>query len=326
VRSTRRIVNLLRGIALALLLLGSWRAVAQDGVDPEGQAGKDIVIRLKNDFIKKYKLRATIETEMTIDVPGKVHTAKADADMHNSGRADEVGLPIVAELMNAKEMPAQVKALEQAAGKQIKVNGAWRLWCEHAGGKAQVQGAKLDPFTTANPDHVFEIHPITQVGEKDTRATIHVIQGYTPKEAHAAFVHYENVKCKIEAADKTTTIRTSMAGYNYVKFVIQSLEEPADHKVVSDGRFVMCQVRDLDGELIVRQVRMVFIKGTEAEEMVKELAKEGRRAILGMPRIDLSLVSYRVAHKDDESKPLTWNLPYEMIVVGAYPEGETPSP
>lgn len=36
----------------------------------------------------------------------------------------------------------------------------------------------------------------------------------------------------------------------------------------------------------------------------------------GIPRLNLALVSWRVAHRNDLRKPLTWNLPYEMIAVG----------
>ena len=308
---------------VAVAALGT--APAQDD-EASGQTGKEVVIKLKKEFITKYKLKATIETEFTVDQVGKVHPAKEDGDLHVSGRAKEVGLPIVAELMNAKERKDAQQALKDAQKNKtaVKVNGAWRLWCEHAGGKPQVQGAELQPFAKSNPDHVFEIHPITKVGDKDVLKSIKVIKGFKPKEAHTAFVHYENVKCQIEPGADTTTIRTVMAGYNHVKFVIEPLEKPADHKVVEDGRFVMCAVRDLEGELVVRKVRMVFLKGTSGEAMIKKLDKEKRRVVLGIPRIDLSLVEWRVKNKANADKPLTWNLPYEMIVVGVYPATETP--
>jgi len=117
-----------------------------------------------------------------------------------------------------------------------------------------------------------------------------------------------------QAGDKTTTIRTFSAGYNIVKFKLEPLEEPEKQKVVDDGRFVMCAVRDLDNELVVRKVRMAFVKGTAPEDAVKKLAVGKRLTVLGIPRIDLALVSWRVANKDVEGEPLTWNLPYEMIV------------
>jgi hypothetical protein len=317
------------GSRLLVLALGALTAVALAGTAGEevtpSQTGRAILITLKNKFITTYKDRATIETSFQVDKVGKIHPPKKDGDLHVAGRSDDVGLPIVAEIMNAKFMKKAAADIKKAEGKApIRVAGAWRIWCEHPGGRPQVQGNKLARFTDANPDHVFEIHPLTQVGEEDTRKSFVPIVGYTPKEAHAAFVHYENIHCKITPNTDTTTLRTSMAGYNIVKFIIEPLDAPAGHKVVDDGRFVYCAVRDLEDELIVRKVRMVFVKGTPPEEAVKELAKGKRLTVLGIPRIDLALVNWRVAHKDDKDKdePLTWNLPYEMIVVAVFPDSE----
>jgi hypothetical protein len=289
------------------------------------QAGSDIFITLNNDFIKKYKDRVTIETQFMVDRPApKPHPPSEDGDEHVAGRSNDVGLPIVAEIMNAKTEAKAVSFVQKAAKNHqpIQVAGAWRIWCEHAGGRPQVQGQKVDPATTSNPDHVFEIHPLSRVGDIDTRKSFQPIQGYRPKEAHTAFLHYENVKCRIIPGDNTTTIRTSTAGYNIVQFKLQSLEEPNEQRVTDDGRFVMCQVHDLEGELVVRKVRMAFVKGTPPEEAVKNLANGKRLTVLGIPRIDLALVSYRVQHQGDESKPLEWNLPYEIIVVAVFPGEE----
>src|SRR5262249_11405646 len=140
-------------LASAVFLLGGPR---QPKVS--AQAGKDIFITLKNDFIEKYKLRATIETKFTVDAVGKIHPPKEDGDLHFAGRADEVKLAMVAEIMNAKDEKDAVAAVKKAEGKEpIKVAGAWRIWCEHAGGGSHTQGKELKKFTTSNPDHVFEI-------------------------------------------------------------------------------------------------------------------------------------------------------------------------
>ena len=62
----------------------------------------NIEITLKNDFIEQFKDQATISVSYTVD---KAHRhpnpPKNDGDLHAAGRADEVGLPIVAEIMNA---------------------------------------------------------------------------------------------------------------------------------------------------------------------------------------------------------------------------------
>jgi len=281
--------------------------------------GRGVVISLKNEFIKKYRDRATIDTRFTVDVVGKEHPPKDDGDMHLSGRAPEVELPIVAEIMNAKfHHGAEALVRDHEGDGQLAMSGAWRLWAEHAGTKPQIQGEQLRPFDDSNPDHVFEIHPITKVGTIPLLESFKNIEGYKPKEAHAAFVHYENVRCKIEPHGTTTKIITQMAGYNIVEFI---LEVNGPQKQVQDGTMVLCRVLDTEGEILVRNRRMVFVGGTEPEKRLKNLGADQKRLhVLGIPRIDLALVQWRLDNRDDQREPLTWNLPYEMIIAAVLPD------
>src|SRR6266513_2598849 len=77
----------------------------------------NIEITLKNDFIEQFKDQATISVSYTVD---KAHPhpnpPKKDGDLHAAGRADEVGLPIVAEIMNASSQKSAVDAIHQAEG------------------------------------------------------------------------------------------------------------------------------------------------------------------------------------------------------------------
>lgn len=129
---------------------------------------------------------------------------------------------------------------------------------------------------------------------------------------------YEGMSSRIRSnsAKKTTTITTRMAGYNYVEFIMEITDE-TQHEV-ADGRMVFATVRDLDGETLVRKRRMVFVKDTPPEVLVKTLKKGARVHVLGMPRIDLALVSWRVRNSAARPEVLTWRLPYEIIVVGVY--------
>ena len=96
----------------------------------------EILITLKKDFIKKFENRVTIDATFTIDLAHKTpNPASKDADIHIAGRADEIALAAVAELMNAA---GQAKALAlvknaQSSGTPVKMTGAWRIWCEHGG-------------------------------------------------------------------------------------------------------------------------------------------------------------------------------------------------
>src|SRR5262245_12811391 len=124
----------------------------------------EIEITLKNTFIEKFKNKATIEATYTVDkAHERPNSPSKDGDLHIAGRAPEVGLPAVAEIMNARDEDSSVDAIHAAerSGDPIKITGAWRLLCERGGKSVQVQGARLDKFDTTNPDHVFEIHPVT---------------------------------------------------------------------------------------------------------------------------------------------------------------------
>lgn len=279
-----------------------------------------ITIVLKNEFIEKYKNRTTIDATFTIDkAHEKPNSPSKDGDLHIAGRAPEIKLPVVAEIMNAKFEDAAVDLVHEreSTSRTVSLSGAWRIWCEHGGSSDHIQGKRLSKFETSNPDHVFELHPVTKLDDISVLASIKPIEGYTPKKAEAAFGAYENKRCqiKINEPDNTTTIMTSMGGYNYVEFIMELNGEPYN---VADGKFVMASVLDLDEELIVRNRRMVFIKGTEAENALKGLKAGDRLYVLGMPRINLAIISWRTRNAAERPEVLTWNLPYEVIIVGVY--------
>jgi hypothetical protein len=326
----RCIVSALRktwiGLAVLCMVIGlvlalPWATPAQDN-DPTRHSG--IVITLKNKFIKDYKDRVTIDATYTVD---KAHPhpnpPDKDGDLHIAGRAPEIELATVAEIMNAASQHDAVDRVHavEGTGETVKITGAWRIWCEHGGTKPQVQGTPLKPFPTTNPPHVFEIHPITSFENKQLRRSLVPIVGFHTKDAHDAFVNYENLPSRISPSGETTTIVTQMAGYNYVEFILELNKDPTP---LADGREAFGQVRDLEGELLVHDRRMVFAAGTEPEQMIKGAKKGKRLHVLGIPRIDLALVDWRVANagkpefKDRE--PLTWNLPYEMIIAAVYPD------
>jgi hypothetical protein len=282
-------------------------------------AQTDVEITLKNSFIEKYKNRATINANLVVDrAHAHPNPASKDGDLHIAGRSpEEIALPIVAEIMNARSEKDAVSLIHQVegSGRTVNVVGAWRIWCEHGGLSPQKQGENLQPFNTTNPDHVFEIHPLAKVGDFSTAESFVPIDGYQTKDATEAFSSYENRRSQISVRNGMTTIVTGLGGFNYVEFVMQIT---GDQKEVEDGRLVMASVFDLNGELLVKNRRMVFVKGTPPEEVVKQ-AKLGQRLhVLGIPRIDLALVSWRTQHANERPEALTWGLPYEIIVAATY--------
>lgn len=289
-----------------------------------GAGASDIEIRLNKSFVEKYKNRATIEDTCVIDKAHKAPNPPAkDGDVHIASRCKEAALAGVAEIMNAKgamEAFDFVKATE-GSDTEVKVTGVWRLWCEHGGtGIRHIQGDPLEKFTTTNPDHVYEVHPVIQMGPHDVRGSLKTIDGFQEKDAREAFQAYERTRFQIRPQGSTITMRTVMAGYNYTKFKIKLTEDPHP---IEDGFQAMSSVFEADAdtsdnnesEILVRRRRMVFVKGTGPGDAVAGKHAGDTMVVLGVPRIDLSLVSWR-AKKGGEARD--WDLPYEMVIVGVY--------
>lgn len=283
----------------------------------------DLVLTLPNDFIERFKNRATITTDFEIsfahDKPKKPSPSKPsnDGDIHISGVPAELKMPAVAELMNAASQP---KALAHAnakkgTGQPVRIIGVWRFWPEHGGDDEFFPGMAIEiPHT--NPDHIFEIHPTTEIGGIETRTSFFPIPGYRPREATDAFHRYENIRARIFPGTTSTKIRMGSVGFNYVQFRIQLREDPTHE--LEDGLTVFADVKEIDGETLQRKRRMVFVKDTRPEKAVRTLKKGECMLVLGMPRLNLSLVAFRASHGATDPDVLQWNLPYEMVIVGDY--------
>lgn len=318
------------GMALALILVAGGSARAQAPKAAFATQGSGIKIVLDEDFIAKYADRVTMATDYIVDRVSPKHPARQDGEVHIAGKAAEANLPTVAELTNPSDADIQVfrdlATNNNPVDRTIQLEGVWRLWCEHAGTKNQVQGAPLpDQFPTSNPDHVFEVHPITKFKTKSLLSTFKPIEGYAAKPADRAFLAYENAPCHITKDGRKVTIDTKVVGFNFVEFILSPSDEQPQFEV-SDGRFVMCQIHDVEGELVARRRRVAFVKGTEPEQRIQELGIGGRFRVIGIPRISLRLVKWRLDHKDDPQfdHPLDWSLPYEIVAIGVVPK-ESPA-
>lgn len=300
-------------------------------------AQAEIEIRLKKSFIDTYKNRVTIEASDFIVVKAhkRPNPPSKDGDMHVAGKASAVGLPIVAEIMNAASCQSAVSLVHNMEGtnRPIDVIGVWRIWCEHAGDDSQIQGDTFT-ITSTNPPHVFEIHPAIKLNSINVLDSFRPVYGFEYKNAENAFYRFENTKCKIVPDDDFITLITNGVGYNYVDFKIELLEDPYKYKGSEDGRFVFCKVLGLDDEIISQKERMGFVRDSKPDKTVEEMKAGDTLRVIGIPRINLNLVSWRVnevdkattewnknKNKQNEDKltrakeRLTWKLPYEMIIV-----------
>lgn len=287
----------------------------------------DDILELNRSFIEKYKNRLTISAEYIVDAAHKKpNPGSKDGDMHVAGRAPEIGLPTVAEIQNAKNAPTAVDAIHavEGTGQSIALSGVWRIWPEHGGDNSHIQqsgaGSPYEGSAPTNPPHVFEIHPILNLSGQDLRESLKPIDGYEEKEAEDAFSRYERSTFEIMPSEDRVRMRMRMIGYNYVKFMLRLRKR--FHRE-EDGEFVSAAIysaKEDEQELIVHDRRVGFVAGTAPDEKQKSLQVGDCMLVLGIPRVDLALVSWRIKHGGDA---LRWSMPYEIIAVGIY--GDTPT-
>jgi len=299
-------------------------------------SNSQITITLRKTFIDSFKNKLTVAADYEIYFAHKSPNSGAkDGDLHFAGFDKKIGLPMVAEIMNAKEFGDAVATVHAFEGKgkpqnKVKLTGVWRLWCEHPGDIDDFAQGKFTQKKLAttientNPPHVYEIHPIVKIDTNDVLGSFHKISGFTYKVAADAFERYANLRCKITAKAKTITIETSGIGYNYVDFWIQLND--TSKVFATDGLFVFCSVFDSDlvpepeedgqDHLISHKLRIAFVKGTAVYNKIKGMTKGDFLHVVGIPRINLALISWRASQAKIRPEALQWNLPFEMVAVG----------
>jgi len=284
---------------------------------------EDIEVQINRSFIERYKNRVTMHAAFTVDkAMGSPLPTFLDGDLHFAGRAPQIALPVVAEIANAASQKEALDLVHRAegTGKPLKVSGVWRLWPEHAGIKMEEQGSPLPPYETSDPKHVFEIHPVTRIDGTGLLESFRPVGGFKPGGAQRTFGIYEKASCTLKVDPKTVSIFTPTGLYNDVEFIMEIADDR--QLVVGDGRFVTASARDMDGGLLVKHLRMVFANGTPPEEAVRRLKRGDRLHVFGIPRLDFAEISRRVRESRTDPTLLTGTLPYEIIIIGVYPNGK----
>jgi hypothetical protein len=284
------------------------------------------VLELNRSFIEKYKNRLTISGPYFVDAAHKKpNPAASDGDMHVAGRSSAIGLATVAEIQNAKESLAAVDLVHGVEGKgqTVDITGVWRIWPEHGGDNSHIQqsgaGAPYEGIGPTNPPHVFEIHPILKIGTQDVSANLHPIEGFKAKDADEAFSRYEHGAFEIAPAGDRVRMHMRMIGFNYVEFLMR-LRKRFDR--VEDGEFVSASIYSGEEELLVHDRRIGFVAGTAPDDKQKAVKVGECMKVLGIPRVDLALVSFRL--RNGSPDVLRWSLPYEIVAVGVFDDAPRP--
>jgi len=288
------------------------------------------VLEINRTFLEKYKNLLTINVPYIVDAAHKNPNPPAkDGDMHIAGRSPAIGLATVAEIQNAKDASAAILRVKSVEGtpNQIRITGVWRIWPEHGGDNDHIQVSGAGPRYTktgpTNPPHVFEIHPILQIEDQDLRATLRPIIGFKPKEANDAFARYEHASFEITKKGKRVVMHMRMVGFNYVEFLMRLNKR---FERVDDGEFVSASIysADNDEELLVHDRRVGFVAGTAADAKQRTMKVGECIRLLGLPRVDLALVAWRLENAKKRPEALKWSMPYEMIAIGVYDDQPKP--
>lgn len=295
-------------------------------------------ITLRKTFVDSFKNRVTINAQYNVWYSHKkANTAIKDGDIHCSGYDAKIGLPMVAEVMNAKDYKAAVDLFIEHEGKgdpdnkKLSLTGVWRLWPEHLGAEDFFQGMKLSRARiekkTTNPDHVFEIHPVTQLEDIDLTSSLVNIEGYEPKDVWSVFGQIQNKKFAITHNKKTISFSTKQIGNNYI-----DLWARVDQFwKVEDGAMAFCTILDSDfdpstdkiaDKLVSKKTRVVFVTGSEPYKQAAKKTGKHLIHILATPRINLSLISWRIKASQKKPEVLNWGMPVEFIAVGIIEDSE----
>ncbi len=280
------------------------------------------VIRLRNSFISAIKNRAAVEDDFTVDNVKKsinpIGSGGEDGDLHVAGRpGDFIALPMVAEVVNARlekdDVVKRIRELEPT-GATVRLTGVWRLWFEHPPKDVLVQGATVPKPSNTNPDHVFEIHPITGIDGHEADETFVPIENYTAYTADRAFGVYEDLEFRVRREEAFTTISSTQAGFNYTEFDAVLAGAPSH---VNDATFVLADIIDNEGNSVVAKPRrLVITDGTKAADaFAATKPKKGTKlTILGIPRVNLDKLMDEAVKTPGEEVAVKGA--YEIIVVG----------
>lgn len=275
-------------------------------------------VLLKNSWINKHKNRATTDITFRVDhahaKPNKIGEKSDDGDLHIAGRSAQVGLPMVVEIVNAglTALKPVLAAVDQAESDNanVSISGAWRFWFEHPGSKPHHQGQPVGVPKNTNPDHVFEIHPVSRWADDQLDESFIPVPGFVAHDAATAFGRYEKMVITVTKGPSFTSFDAKMIGYNYTEFILILTSAATE---VADGYMALAKIADLDGKILVNSPRrMVFTGGTRPAALIATAKKGSRFQALGIPRLNLE----RLMAKAESGESIDVRGAYEMIIVG----------
>jgi hypothetical protein len=286
------------------------------------KVGPDHVItRLDRGFIEANRDRITLTTDVTVDAAARINPKLFDGDIHIAVRTPAVQLRMVAEIMNAKTAPAAVELARRAEKSRapLRMTGVLRFWPEHAIGLPHRQGEEVERLTNANPDHVFELHPVIRIGDLDLLPTMTTVEGYRAGHASRTFEMYQQSDLAIRVLSNRVYLNTPAGIWNDVHFQLELTS--AVPLIREDGRYLTGRARDLDGKLLLDSIRVVLVKDSPPEQALGNRPVGTRLHVWGLPRVSFDGLARLIEQAGLDTGWRTTRLPYEILIIGIYPEG-----
>jgi hypothetical protein len=312
-------------LLLTLALCGCAGAVRRILILHEeitSKVGPDHVItRFDRSFIEANRQRITIEADFTVDATARINPRAFDGDIHIAGRSPAIGLRLVAEIKNAKLAPAAIQLVQEAERSRtpVRVRAFMRFWPEHAIGLPHRQGEPMPRLPNANPDHVFELHPVVRIGDIDLLASLRTVDGYRPGHASSTFRLYERSEVEIRTLSSRVYVKTRAGLWNDVHFLLELTD--ARPVFQDDGRYLFARARDPGGSVLVDSIRVVLLNGSPPELAFRNLRAGDRVHVWGLPRVSFDGLARLIQEAGTGTSWRTAKLPYEVLIIGIYPEG-----
>ena len=280
-----------------------------------------VIIRLDRGFIEANRYRITLATDVAVDAVARINPKLFDGDMHTAVRTPAVQLRLVAEIMNAKTVPHAVELAKHAEKNRtpLRVTGVLRFWPEHAIGLPHRQGEEVERLTNANPDHVFELHPLIRIGDLDLLSTMTTVEGYRAGHASRTFEMYQQSDLAIRVFSNRVYLTTPAGLWNDVHFQLELTDAPP--LIREDGRYLTGRARDVDGKLLVDSIRVVLVKDSPPDQALRNRRAGDRIHVWGLPRVSFDGLARLIEQAGPDTGVRTARLPYEILIIGIYPEG-----
>jgi len=240
-------------------------------------------------------------------------------------RSRDVKVALLGELKNACSIrPAGTsnaywaeQVYDETHGRDVQLTGVFRMWLEHPpyGTQYQSEAKRVEWYKNSNPDHVVEIHPITQIGSLNFSGHVKGIElgtssyeGYGPGKLKKILKKDLVVQTVSSSDGDLVRIKGKKRGYNHWNLTAR-VESAA--QAIADGHRITITILD-NGQPVNKadNLSAVTVSGTQADTDVQNLAATDLIDIQALIRLDLNPILDSAS-----TTATTIDLPVEFVLL-----------